>query len=170
MLGIGNGSFGSATTYSTESARSERLGIGDINGDGVADIVTAGLTDAPTGESSVFLSRTVDGVAPLLDFSLKTQADALQALPIFQRKLDQLSEQRGQIGAFESRVNTATDFLQVTRENYAAATSKIMDADIAEETAELVRAQVLQQAATAILAQANQEQSLVLALLGGGGS
>jgi flagellin len=55
--------------------------------------------------------------------------------------------------------------LQVTRENYAAANSKIVDADIAEEVAQMVRQQILQQAVTAVMAQANQQPALVLQLL-----
>ena len=53
-------------------------------------------------------------------------------------------------------------------ENFAAAESRIIDADIAREAADLVRTQILQQAATAVLAQANQAPVLTLKLLTAG--
>ena len=61
----------------------------------------------------------------------------------------------------------AVSYLQVMRESYAAANSRIVDADVAEEVAAMVRAQVQQQAAAALLAQANQAPELVLRLLDG---
>ena len=94
-------------------------------------------------------------------------ADARQALPMFKRKLDQLSFQRAEIGVFQSRISVATNNLQVAVENFAAAASQITDADVAEESAHLIKNQILQQAGTAILAQANSEPQLALTLLGG---
>ena len=102
----------------------------------------------------------------LLEFSLASQAGARQTLPVFQRKLEQLAEQRGQIGAFQARVDVAINTMQVERENYIAARSQITDADIAFETANLVKNNILQQAGAAVLAQANQAPALALALLG----
>lgn len=86
-------------------------------------------------------------------------------MPVFDNKLSQIAIQQGQIGVFQSRLSTAVNVLSTTVENYAAAASRITDADIARETAELVRNQILQQAASAVLAQANLPSSLVLKLL-----
>ncbi len=161
MLGSGDGEFLTRSAFST-GTYPYSVAIGDLDGDGVLDLVTA---DYSSNTASVLLGSTTSGVAPLLSFSLKTQAEALQALPILTRKLDQLSAQRGQLGGFESRVKFTVDVLQTSRENYAAAAARIMDADIAEESANLVRTQVMQQATTAVLAQANQQPALVLSLL-----
>ena len=57
--------------------------------------------------------------------------------------------------------------LASSRENFAAAEGRIMDADVAEETANLTRTQILQQAGSAVLAQANLQPSLALQLLRG---
>jgi len=54
---------------------------------------------------------------------------------------------------------------ETSRENKAAALSRIMDADFAMETANLTRGQILAQAGTAMVAQANQIPSNVLSLL-----
>jgi flagellin len=96
-----------------------------------------------------------------------TAAETAAALAIDQvtAALSSLNSRRGIIGAAESRLNVAINYLTAARENFIAAESRIRDADIATETANLVRLQVLQQAGTAVLAQANQQPSLVLKLL-----
>ena len=60
-------------------------GMGDFNGDGVLDLATA---DNIGGTASILLGATTDGIAPLLSFSLKTSADARQAMGIFENKLE----------------------------------------------------------------------------------
>ena len=96
-----------------------------------------------------------------------TGAESASAIAIDQitAALSSLSSRRGAIGAAESRLNVAINYLATARENFIAAESRIRDADIATETANLVRLQVLQQAGVAVLAQANQQPSLVLQLL-----
>jgi flagellin len=59
----------------------------------------------------------------------------------------------------------AINALTVSRENFAAAESRIRDVDVASEAAELTRLNILQQAGAAVLAQANQQPSLALNLL-----
>ncbi len=165
-LGDGTGSFGAATSFQTEGRTSYALSLGDVNGDGVLDLVTAGFEDDYYGAANSRLGDAVAGVAPLLDFSLETIADARQALPVFKRKREQLAAQRGEIGAFQSRIGVATNVLTVSSENFRAAESRIRDADIADESSRLVRLNILQQAASSVLAQANQQPALALQLLG----
>jgi flagellin len=80
--------------------------------------------------------------------------------------LEELLSSRAQIGANQSRVNTALSNLQQSREQYLQARSRILDADMAYESAELVKRQILQQSAAAVLSQANQQPALALSLLG----
>ena len=89
----------------------------------------------------------------------------MSALPILDRKLQQLATQRGVIGAFQARLTVAGNVLEAAVENYAGASGRIKDADVAGESARLVRTQILQQAASAVLAQANQQPALALTLL-----
>lgn len=98
--------------------------------------------------------------------SAASELAAQNALDQITNAISSLSTVRGTIGAAESRLNVAIGYLQVARENFIAAESRIRDADIAAETAELVRLQVLQQAGVAVLAQANQQPALVRDLLG----
>ena len=81
--------------------------------------------------------------------------------------LDRISRKLGAIGSTQSRLAVALNTLTSARENFAAAESRIMDADIAEESAALVRTQILQQAGAAVLGQANLQPTLALRLLGG---
>jgi flagellin len=164
-LGLGNGNFGTATAFSNEGRRSNALSLGDLNGDGVLDLVTAGYDDSVNGYATVRLASTEEGLGALLNFSLKTKSDALQSMGILDRTLENLAEQRGTIGASQSRVNIAISNLQTAKENFAAAESRIRDADVASEAANLVRTQILQQAAASVLAQTNQQPNLALQLL-----
>ena len=87
------------------------------------------------------------------------------ALDAVKGAITSLNNTRGSLGATESRLNTAINYLRGSREEFVAADSRIRDADIAQEVAELVRLQVLQQANASILAQANQQPGIALSLL-----
>jgi flagellin-like hook-associated protein FlgL len=160
--GNGDGSFtiGATTTGTGDSPLA--LVAKDFNGDGVLDLATAN----EAGDSvSTLISRTTAGTATLLDFSLKTLADARQALPVLNRKVSDLATQRGQIGAFQSRLGFAKNNLQTQAQNFTAAESLIRDADIAAESANLIKYSIKQKGEVAIQAQANQNAGVVLALL-----
>lgn len=160
-LGKGDGSFGSSTTYQIDLSTSISLTLGDVSGDGVLDVLSGG-----GGSVAVMSANAVAGISPLLSFWLTSRADALQALSQFDRALNRLSTQRGIIGAFQSRITVAGNVLQASAENYATASGRIKDADVAQESANLVRTQILQQAASSVLAQANQQPALAITLLG----
>jgi flagellin-like hook-associated protein FlgL len=156
----GNGTFGTASVYDSANSIFTDLAIGDTNNDGVLDIVgsiTAGV--------KVFLGTATDGTSPINPFSLKTIADAKQALTQFKNKSNLLSIQRGEIGAYQSRLSTANNVISSAKENVETAESRIRDADIAEESSKLVRNRILQQASSSILAQANLQPELALRLL-----
>lgn len=161
LLGNGNGTFQSKSDNAAGTTTTS-VAVGDFNGDGVLDIASANYG---SNNASVMLAQTRDGVSPLLDFSLKTKSDAKWALELMKQKLSQLSQQRGIIGANQSRLSTAAATLMAARENYDAARSQITDVDVATESAQLTRNDILQQAAAAVLSQANQEPALALKLL-----
>ena len=97
--------------------------------------------------------------------STASQTAATLALDAVTGALNSLNISRGILGASQSRLSTAIDFLGVTRENFIAAEARIRDVDVAQEVAEMVRLQVLQQSTAAVLAQANQQPAMALALL-----
>ena len=161
LSGNGDGYFNQASNYSIPSFP-KSVALGDLNDDGVLDIV-AGKSASTT--VSVLTAITRDGISPILPFSLRTQADALQAMAPLKRTLESLGIQRGVLGAFESRLSAAIATLGAAAENSRAAESRIRDADIAQESATMVRQQILQQVGTAMLGQANQAPAIALSLL-----
>ncbi len=164
-LGNGSGGFSSATVYTTENQESYFLAVGDLNGDGVLDFATAG-TAGSSGQATVRLSNTKEGLGALQSFSLKSRPDALSSMGMLDSSLNNLIRQRGTIGASLSRVGIAISNLQSAADNFRAAESRIKDLDVATEAASLIRTQILQKAATSVLAQANQDSAIVLKLLG----
>ncbi|MBI92949.1 MAG: flagellin [Gemmatimonadaceae bacterium] len=76
-----------------------------------------------------------------------------------------VSLQRGDLGAFQNRLNFTISYTENEIENIQASEASISDADIATEVTLFTRAQILSQAATAMLAQANVLPQNALALL-----
>ena len=93
------------------------------------------------------------------------QASARTAMDALDDDIDAVNATRADLGAIQSRFESAISNLQIGSENVAAARGRIMDADFASETANLSRTQILQQAGTAMLAQANSLPQNVLSLL-----
>lgn len=98
---------------------------------------------------------------------IESQSAARLAIDAIRTAIVSVTRNRGTLGAAESRLDVTIQRLQVARENFLSAESRIRDADVASEAAELTRLNILQQAGTAILAQANQQPQLALQLLRG---
>lgn len=79
--------------------------------------------------------------------------------------LENLTEKRSNIGAYQNRLGSTLDNLKVTVENMTASKSTIMDADIAKESSTYTKQNILQQASASLLAQANQTPSIALTLI-----
>ncbi|MDD2942341.1 MAG: flagellin [bacterium] len=118
----------------------------------------AGLGLAGTGSSVLSFSLIGNTLA-------ESQDASRSALEGVKDAIGSVARNRGILGAAESRLNITINNLQVARENFQAAESRIRDVDVASEAAELTRLNILQQAATSVLAQANQQPQLALNLL-----
>ena len=113
-------------------------------------------------ETAGFLSSIISGGDNSLVSGRTREAERIINLAI-----DQISVQRGRLGAFErNTLQTTVRSQQIALENLSASESQIRDADFAQETAELTRAQILVNAGTSTLALANSTAQNVLALLG----
>jgi flagellin len=97
--------------------------------------------------------------------SVSTTTAALTALANVKNAITQLASDRATIGAFQSRLNFTSDQLVISKENLAAASSRIQDTDVADEATQYARFNILVQSGTAMLAQANQLPQSVLRLL-----
>ena len=140
QVGITNDSFSRMTIQSTLATLSF-LGLGS------GSTLTYSLTGTTTA------------------FAVSSSNTAYSAI---RGALEDITEQRGIVGAVAARLSSAIANLSATRETTLAAESYIRDIDTASETAELVKLQVLQQIQTSLFAQANQIAQRVTGLLGSG--
>lgn len=99
------------------------------------------------------------------DIDLSTADGAKDAISRVDDAIQFVSGVRGKLGAYQNRLESTINSLDVTSENMTAAYSRIMDVDMAEEMTEYTTAQILTQAGTSMLAQANERPSQVLQLL-----
>ena len=81
--------------------------------------------------------------------------------------IQNVATMRAQNGAEQSRLGFAAELLTVNKANLEAASSRIMDVDVAEESTQLARWNILVQSGTAMLSQANQSAQTALKLLQG---
>lgn len=96
---------------------------------------------------------------------VSTKDGALDAIERIDGAVKYVSSVRGKLGAYQNRLESTINSLDVTAENMTAAYSRIMDVDMAEEMTNYTTNQVLTQAGTSMLAQANERPSQVLQLL-----
>ena len=99
------------------------------------------------------------------DIDVSTTEGAQDALNRMSGALSFISSVRGDLGAYQNRLESTINSLDITSENMTAAYSRIMDVDMAEEMTNYTTYQVLTQAGTSMLAQANERPSQVLQLL-----
>ena len=139
---------------------------------GDATVVTlAGFTTATTGVQSGALASTINATNTTTDslgidtLSIDTQRNSWVAIKKLDAAISQVDSARAQLGALQSRFESATGNIAISVENLSASRGRIVDADFAQETANLSRTQILQQAGTAMVAQANKLPQSVLSLL-----
>lgn len=96
---------------------------------------------------------------------VRTKEGALDAIEAVDGAIRYVSGIRGKLGAYQNRLESTVNSLDITSENMTAAYSRIMDVDMAEEMTNYTTYQVLTQAGTSMLAQANERPSQVLQLL-----
>ncbi len=138
-----------------------------FSGDSLSQVTFSGVeaTLAALGLAGVGSSAVSYSIIATSDIA--SQSAARNALDAINSAILSVNRNRGQLGAAESRLEVTIANLQVARENFSAAESRIRDVDVASEAAELTRLNILQQAGAAVLAQANNQPQLALQLLRG---
>lgn len=99
------------------------------------------------------------------DIDLSTPEGARDSLDRIGGAIRYVSSVRGKLGAYQNRLESTVNSLDITSTNMTSAYSRIMDVDMAAEMTNYTTAQVLTQAGTSMLAQANERPSQVLQLL-----
>lgn len=138
-----------------------------FRGDSLSQITYSGIqaTLSALGLSPAASSQPIYSI--IAGTAEEAQTASRSALDAINRAIASVTQNRGSLGAAESRLTVTINNLQVARENFQAAESRIRDVDVASEAAELTRLNILQQAGAAILGQANQQPQLALSLLRG---
>ena len=96
---------------------------------------------------------------------VSNKAGAQSALDAIDDAIEDVASLRGDLGAAQSRLESAVRNQSNVLENVVSAESQTRDADLATEVVNLTKSQILNQTGSASLAQANQQASSVLALL-----
>jgi len=102
----------------------------------------------------------------LADIDVSSAAKAQDAIGVIDKAINDVTNLRGDLGAFQQNTLTSTsNNLRTTLENTTNAESVIRDTDFASEIANFTKNQVLVQAGISILQNANQTPQMVLSLL-----
>jgi len=113
------------------------------------------------GETNVTLANLgLDGI----DIGEKTKAQ--NGLDQIDNSISSLNANRATLGALQNRLRSTITNNEVAIENFSAARSRILDADMATVSADLTRESVKTQASTSVLAQANGTTTQALQLIG----
>ena len=97
-------------------------------------------------------------------FSIASPDSANMSIALIDGALTKVSKQRADLGAYQTRLEYASQGLNIGAENLQAAESRIRDTDMAEEMVEFTKNQILVQTSNAMLAQANAKSQSVLQL------
>ena len=103
--------------------------------------------------------------ASAVETAFKTSEGANDYIEKVDAAIDTVSNARSKIGAYQNRLESTLDSLDVRYENMASSLSTIQDTDVASEAANLTKSQILQNVSVSLLAQANQNPSIALNLI-----
>ena len=127
-----------------------------------------GLTSVNVGDDYYDGTKPTSGGgagSSVTGLNVMSASSATDAIKSIDNALEQVSQSRANLGAYQNRLIATVNNLTNVATNTEASKSRIMDTDYSKETTNLARSQIIQQAATAMLAQANQAPQMVLSLL-----
>jgi flagellin len=132
---------------------------GTTSGATSLDVTVGVLTSASVG--------TNDGNAgqDLSSTTLTSQTNAASALALITAAINDISSQRGTVGANINRLSATASAQSTAQTNLTSAVNSIMNADIGKTVANMTQYNVLQATGMAALQQANQAQQAVLKLI-----
>lgn len=127
---------------------------------------TAKIAVQKVNPNGLGLGVTGNQFSTLNEIEVTSAGKAQDALEVIDAAIDDVTNLRGTLGAFQSNTLESTaNNLRATLENTINAESVIRDTDFAAEIANFTKGQVLVQAGTAMLSNANQIPQSILSLL-----
>lgn len=140
-----------------------------LDGTGGVVEIQVGIHNDPTLDRIKYDAITTDATIESLGLTGENIASK-EAAQLSLSKLDdslvRVNRTRANLGALQNRLQSASNGLAITDENFSAANSRIRDVDVAAETADMAKNNILNQAGVSVLSQANQAPNAALKLIG----
>ncbi len=114
----------------------------------------------------VYIQNMRGDVEDLANVDVSKQDSAAQGISVVKELINRVSGYRGDMGAYDNRLQHTINRNRITTENLQQAESLIRDADMAEEMMKFTKNNILIQSSQSMLAQANTLPQGVLELLG----
>ncbi len=154
-----------AATAKVEEAKKNLTAAESVEGGKALNLQIGDTSDAfnQLGVKIGSMKTTALGVDGL---DIGSADKAAAAIDTIKNAINYVSSVRGDLGAYQNRLEHTANNLSVMAENITDAESTIRDTDVAEEMMSYVKNNILVQSAQAMLAQANQVPQGVLQLLG----
>jgi flagellin len=139
-----------------------------LDGTGGLVEIQVGIHNDPTNDRLKYDSTTTDATVEALGLvgeGIANKEGAQLSLAKLDDALTRINGTRANLGALQNRLQSASNSIAITEENFSAANSRIRDVDVASETADMAKNNILSQAGVSVLAQANQSPNFALKLL-----
>lgn len=139
-----------------------------LDGTGGVVEIQVGIHNDPTNDRIKYDSTTTDASIEALGLvgeGIANKEGAQLSLAKLDDALTRINGTRANLGALQNRLQSASNTIAITEENFSAANSRIRDVDVASETADMAKNNILSQAGVSVLAQANQSPNFALKLL-----
>ena len=165
MSTIGVSTYNPTSTVSLGTAAYSGTDYNTTTGQAtLANMTTVTVLDNGGSAASNYINGTGDATATT-GISVLTQGDAQSALTIIDNAINNVSNERANVGAYQNRLQFASSDLQTSQQNLQAARAGITNADMALAMSQLSQEQILQQSGVAMLAQADAMPQALLKLL-----
>ncbi len=152
------------TAATASGGTAETASVSACTGVTVNGVTTTGVTSVNSLQDAIY--AVVNSVNNATYSSTDATTDFQNLTSSADQANEDISSNRGNLGAYQNRLQHTINNLNVISQNLASAQSSIMNVDMAQETTNLAKYQILQQSGVAMLAQANQNPQAVMKLLG----
>jgi len=140
-----------------------------LNGVGSALSIQVGANNKANEDRIDFDPQKMNATTDALgidSLSVSSKESAQDGLSMIDNAQKHLMVNRSDLGAFQNRLQSIVNNLEIYTENLSGANSRIRDADIAQESADMMRSNILTQTGVAVLSQANSNSAVALKLIG----
>ena len=160
------GSIDEATATGAGANEGIRLSLSNKQVEGKGLQLQIGDTADTYNQMRVYVGDMHTKALGIKDLDISNPESASAAIETIRNAINSVSSVRGDLGAYQNRLEHTANNLSVMAENIQDAESTIRDTDVAEEMMAYTKNNILIQSAQAMLAQANAVPQGVLQLLG----